>query len=245
VDATSSFFDWSSDFSSFCSIINPSKMDSRKQAKRQFAALLANFCTGDLEIETNNGAQIKLDLDTPISCSGLDADTIGELIEEVDDLLAELEGQDLNSVKSRYAAIISCTDAINNGANIATNCDEDSTASGSASGTGTGGSDTSAEPDVDMGMVQLYRAFPNPFATTTQFAYEVEAEAGADVEITVYNVAGREVRKLVSGFQPGGRQFTAWDGRDDAGVMMTRGVYFVRTVIAGQKAPVQRLLFVR
>jgi len=96
-----------------------------------------------------------------------------------------------------------------------------------------------------MGMVQLYRAFPNPFATTTQFAYEVEAEAGADVEITVYNVAGREVRKLVSGFQPGGRQFTAWDGRDDAGVMMTRGVYFVRTVIAGQKAPVQRLLFVR
>ena len=250
VDATSSFFDWSNDFSSFCSIINPSKMDQRKQAKRQFAALLANFCTGELELITNNGAEIRLDLDTPISCSGLEADTSGELIDEVDDLLAELEGQNLSNgaVKAKYAAIIGCTDAINNASNIPTTseCEHQGTTSGSSSGTGTGGSDTSAdEPEVDMGMVQLYRAFPNPFATTTQFAYEVEAEAGAQVDITVYNVAGREVRKLVSGFQSSGRQFTAWDGRDDAGVLVTRGVYFVRTVIAGQKAPVQRLLFVR
>jgi len=92
--------------------------------------------------------------------------------------------------------------------------------------------------------VELYRAAPNPFSSTTQFAYEVTGEQ-ASVDITVFNVAGRQVRKLVSSTQPAGRYIATWDGKSDDGVSLTRGVYFVRTVIAGSKAPVQRLLFIR
>ena len=73
----------------------------------------------------------------------------------------------------------------------------------------------------------------------------MEQEAGADVEVTVYDVAGRQIRKLVTGLQTAGRQVATWDGRSDAGVTVTRGVYFVRTVINGSSAPVQRVLFVR
>jgi hypothetical protein len=241
IDNTSSFFDWSNDFDGFCAVINPPKqMDSRKQAKRQFAALLANYCTDQLDLTPNNGADILLDPDTPVNCAGLEARTIGELIDEVDELLAELEGMNLadNAVKAKYGAIISCVDDINNGRTIPT------TSTCEHGGTETSGS-SSDDQWIDVASAELYRSFPNPFSGTTQFAFEVESEAGAQVEIAVYNVAGREVRKLVTGFQPSGRQFATWDGRNDQGAMVTRGVYFVRTVIAGRKAPVQRLLFVR
>ena len=67
----------------------------------------------------------------------------------------------------------------------------------------------------------------------------------ASVDITVYNVAGRQIRKLVGTTQPAGRYTATWDGKSDDGVSVTRGVYFVRTIIAGSKAPVQRLLYIR
>ncbi|MEO6029058.1 MAG: FlgD immunoglobulin-like domain containing protein, partial [Candidatus Binatia bacterium] len=239
VDDVSSFFDWASgDFNSFCAIVNPpSPMDQRKQAKRQFAVLLANYATDLLNLTPNNGAELLLDASTPVSCAGLNARTIGELITEVDLLLATLEGQDLTQVKARYGDIISCTDAINNGLTIPTtaNCEHGSDTSGSQSG---------GDPSIDAVNTQLYRAVPNPFASVTQFSYEVTgAEAGVD--IAVYDVAGRQIRKLVHSTQQAGRYIATWDGKSDDGVSVTRGVYFVRTVIAGTKAPVQRLLFVR
>jgi uncharacterized repeat protein (TIGR01451 family) len=244
VDAQSSFFDWSSDFDSFCRILSPpNPMNQRKQAKRQFAGMLANVCAGQLDLVTSNGAHIVVDPSTPISCPGLEADTIGELIAEIDALLAALESQDLNdpAVKAQYTAIIGCTDGINNGLNIPTASDCEHGGTVEANGLG----DTGASLPLGAANVQLYRAFPNPFTASTQFAFEVESADGADVQVAVYDVAGRQVRKLVSGFQPSGRQFASWDGRNDQGMAVTHGVYFVRTMISGQKAPVQRLLFVR
>jgi hypothetical protein len=48
IDDRSSFFNWSNDFDSFCITVNPPTMNQRVQAKRQFATLLANFCTDQL-----------------------------------------------------------------------------------------------------------------------------------------------------------------------------------------------------
>ena len=73
----------------------------------------------------------------------------------------------------------------------------------------------------------------------------MEDAAGANVDIAVYNVAGRRVKVLATGPQPGGSKYLTWDGTDATGARVPRGVYFVRTVIAGVKAPVQRLLFIR
>jgi flagellar hook assembly protein FlgD len=55
------------------------------------------------------------------------------------------------------------------------------------------------------------------------------------VEIGIYNVAGKVVRTLVDGFQAAGRYQTSWDGRDNSGALVTRGVYFLRAYVGGEK----------
>ena len=80
----------------------------------------------------------------------------------------------------------------------------------------------------------LNKVVPNPFTSSMSFAYEVP-EGGAGVEIGVYNVAGRLVKALVSGPQSAGRQAITWDGRDGSGVQMARGVYFLKSQVAGNR----------
>jgi len=241
IDDRSSFFNWSNDFDSFCITVNPPTMNQRVQAKRQFATLLANFCTDQLNLQPSQGGEIFLPGDTPVHCSGLNATTISQLIDEVDALLASLEGQDLSSdaVKSAYGSIISCIDAINNGVSIPTRIDCAEGTSGSRStgmGVGTPG-------EANGSAVELYRPSPNPFSGTTTFAYRVDGADGATAEITVFDVAGRQVKKLVSGIQATGIHTVTWDGRNDQGSQVQRGVYFVRTVIAGRKEASNRILY--
>jgi len=244
VDDHSTFFNWAAgtDFDQFCRVITPpSPMDQRKQAKRQFATLLANLCASSMNLQPSQGGKIILDPSTPVNCGGLQAKTIGELITEVDNLLAQLEGQNLNSgtVKAQYGAIISCIDAINNGISIPV------TADCSDGGTVTvtdQHSDPSLEASSSPAAIDLYRAFPNPFNGTTSFAYEVRGTE-SPVDITVYNVAGRQVRKLVSSTQSVGIHSTMWDGRTDDGAKVSRGIYFVRTSIGGARENTLRVLY--
>jgi hypothetical protein len=254
IDNTSLFFNWPAgqDFDLFCRNIDPSKpMDQRKQARRQFAAMLANFCTDQLDLTPIRGGVIILDPATPVHCDGFDADTIGELIAEIDALLITLQGQDLNdsAVKARYGQIISCVDGINNGRTIPvrSDCPDGGTDGGTDGADADLGEDTSSsgETEVNGQLVQLYRPSPNPFSGVTHFAYAVNGERESSVEIAVYNVAGRAVKKLVSSVQSPGRYDVAWDGTDDSGVKVTRGVYFVRTLVGGQKMDTMRVLYVR
>ncbi len=244
IDEQSSFFNWSAgtDFEMLCRTLSTSNMTVRVQAKRQFAGVLANVCTDVLNLQPSQGGKIYLDPATAVSCAGLESDTIGELIDEVDAILAELEGMSLNdpAVKHRYGQLISCLDAINNGMNISVR--EDCEHGGTTTPTGDA-TEFGDDASVDAGAsVELYRPFPNPFTGATAFAYKVDASDAA-VDITVYDVAGRQIRKLVSGVQTAGQYTASWDGRNDAGAKATRGVYFVRTIIAGAKANTSRVLY--
>ncbi len=67
----------------------------------------------------------------------------------------------------------------------------------------------------------LDAAYPNPFRETTTFG--VALPAPADVEMTIYDVLGRRVARLLSGPQPAGRQEVRWDA---AG--LPSGTYLVR-----------------
>ena len=243
IDATSSFFNWSNDFDSFCITINPPTMNQRVQAKRQFACMLANYCTDQLNLQPSQGGTIFLPGDTPVHCSGFTSTTIAQLIAEVDALLAQLEGQDLSSgaVKSKYGSIISCLDDINNGRTIATRADCEETG-GTAPSSGRNGVDTNA-PGGQAVSVELYKPTPNPFSGTTTFSYQVNGSDAASTEITVFDVAGRQIRKLVTGVQTAGIHSVTWDGRNDQGVQVQKGVYFVRTMIAGRKEATNRVLY--
>jgi hypothetical protein len=54
------------------------------------------------------------------------------------------------------------------------------------------------------------------------------AHAGR-VQVNVYDVAGRKVRRLADRVFPAGEAKLVWDGTDDAGNKVGRGVYFVRS----------------
>jgi hypothetical protein len=72
---------------------------------------------------------------------------------------------------------------------------------------------------------RLATPYPNPFAESTSFVYNV---FGLDeVRLNVFDLLGRRVRvlDLDSGY---GEQIVRWDGTDDAGWPVPSGVYFVR-----------------
>lgn len=48
------------------------------------------------------------------------------------------------------------------------------------------------------------------------------------VRLAIYDVAGREVRRLLDAERAAGQHTVAWDGQDDAGRRLPSGVYFAR-----------------
>jgi flagellar hook assembly protein FlgD len=50
----------------------------------------------------------------------------------------------------------------------------------------------------------------------------------AYARVAIYNVAGRRVRVLVEQELPAGEQSVVWNTRDDAGRLVTPGIYFAR-----------------
>ena len=243
IDDRSAFFNWASgtDFDMFCRTLSTANMTQRVQAKRQFAGVLANMCTDALNLQPSQGGKIFLDPSTAVSCSGLTSTTLGALVDEVDAILAELEGMSLNdpAVKNRYGQLISCLDAINNGTNISVRSDCEHGGTTTPTGDATEFGD---DASIDAGAsVELYRPYPNPFTGNMSYAFEV---VGADqtVDVSVYNVAGRLVKSLVKTTLPPGRHSATWDGKDEGGARVPSGVYFVRARF-GAELQQQRVIF--
>ena len=69
------------------------------------------------------------------------------------------------------------------------------------------------------GEFTLHNPFPNPFNQSTTIAYEIP-EAG-EINLTVYDVIGREVSELVNGYMTAGLHSAIWDASGRAS-----GVYF-------------------
>jgi hypothetical protein len=68
---------------------------------------------------------------------------------------------------------------------------------------------------------------PNPFARQTEIVFAVPGKS-AEVELTIYDLAGRRVRSLVSDKLPGGVYTEVWNGRNDDGHRVASGLYFYR-----------------
>jgi subtilisin family serine protease len=77
--------------------------------------------------------------------------------------------------------------------------------------------------------------FPNPFTPSAAIACEM-ATSGP-LTLRVYDAFGRRVRSLVDQEVPAGIRAIAWDGADDAGLPLSRGVYFVELRAPDSKAP--------
>ena len=71
----------------------------------------------------------------------------------------------------------------------------------------------------------LSQNYPNPFNPETTIRYDLSSDA--IVSLTVYNIMGQVVRKLVDGESLAAGQYQAvWDGRNESGVGVASGMYF-------------------
>ncbi len=241
VDDKAGIFNWSDDFAGFCATISTDNMSQRVQAKRQFAGLLANVCTGEMGLIASNGDRIRLSTETVVTCGGVSR-TIGALIAAVDAQLQALEGQNiaLESVKSAYSAIITCTDAINNGRGVGTVCPElQASVTSSTTAAGGGAEVSGAAGAFELGEI---RAYPNPFASSVRLSYAV-APQGENVTLGVYDLPGRLVKRLFDGFQAGGAHQSVWNATDAGGARVRTGMYFIRGKV-GERNVASRVMLV-
>nr|AIF20818.1 hypothetical protein [uncultured marine group II/III euryarchaeote KM3_94_C01] len=71
--------------------------------------------------------------------------------------------------------------------------------------------------------------FPNPYATTTQFAFELTSSA--TISIDVYTLGGRRVVSIQEESFSSGYNYINWDGRDAYGERLANGVYLYRLTV--------------
>lgn len=81
----------------------------------------------------------------------------------------------------------------------------------------------------------------NPGLSTT-ISYSLQQSG--KIEITIFDLLGRAVRSLVQGHKLTGRYSVLWDGRNDAGSLVSSGTYFYR-LKAGEAVETQQMLFLK
>ncbi len=73
----------------------------------------------------------------------------------------------------------------------------------------------------------LRQSFPNPFSETVTIGYEIP-DGGREVTLDIYDMQGRKVHTLWSGWRAGGTYSEAWDGHAVDGTPLGAGLYIYR-----------------
>ena len=71
--------------------------------------------------------------------------------------------------------------------------------------------------------VVLHPNFPNPFNPVTTLRYDLPEDAM--VNITIYDMMGRQVKTLINDQQTAGYRSTQWNATNDAGSPVSAGIY--------------------
>ena len=83
----------------------------------------------------------------------------------------------------------------------------------------------------------LLSAYPNPFNPSTTISYYIPT--AGQVDLTIYDIRGREITKLADGYRFTGSHEVRFDG-----TALSSGVYFVR-LTSGSSAATQKLIMVK
>jgi hypothetical protein len=90
----------------------------------------------------------------------------------------------------------------------------------------------------------LSKNFPNPFNPTTTIQYAIPADGAGHVEMVIYNINGQKVRTLVDETKDAGYYHVMWDGRNDAGELVSSGIY-VYQIVSGSFHKNQKMTFIK
>lgn len=87
---------------------------------------------------------------------------------------------------------------------------------------------------------ELVQNYPNPFSSSTAIPYNLNKQS--DIQVTIYDILGREVRNFSVGFQTAGFHNILWDGKSSSGQRVATGVYFYK-LLANGKSQVRKMIF--
>lgn len=111
------------------------------------------------------------------------------------------------------------------------------------------------DPEIEVGRVLLSNAagsvpstyalsqnYPNPFNPSTEISFDLPK--ASQVELSIFNVLGQEVRSLVNRSMEAGQHKIAWDGRNGSGSQVSSGVYFYR-LAAGSFSETKKMMLLK
>lgn len=88
----------------------------------------------------------------------------------------------------------------------------------------------------------LSQNYPNPFNPSTTISYDLPKSI--HVKLVIYNVLGKEVRKLVDATQAAGHHQITWNSKNEAATSVASGVYFYR-IKAGDFEMTRKLMLMK
>ena len=88
----------------------------------------------------------------------------------------------------------------------------------------------------------LYNAYPNPFNPRTTLHYDLPEDAM--VNITIYNMMGRQVKTLLNGSQTARYRIIQWNATNNAGQPVSAGLYLY-TIEAGKFRQTKKMVLLK
>ena len=84
--------------------------------------------------------------------------------------------------------------------------------------------------------------YPNPFNPETNISFSLKKDSS--VELTIFNIKGEKVKKLVSDYLNKGNHSYKWNGTDNYGNSVSSGVYFYK-ISTESKSEVKKMLLLK
>jgi ligand-binding sensor domain-containing protein len=78
-------------------------------------------------------------------------------------------------------------------------------------------------PVQSVQFFSLYQNYPNPFNANTCIKYDLDATG--KIQLSIYNLLGKELRTLVNEHQSAGEHQINWNGTDNSGKEVSSGIY--------------------
>ena len=88
----------------------------------------------------------------------------------------------------------------------------------------------------------LHQNYPNPFNTITTLRYDLPENSY--VNVTIYDMLGREIRTLVNSTQDAGFKSVIWNATNDYGKPVSAGVYLYQ-IRAGEFVQTKKMVLLK
>ena len=89
---------------------------------------------------------------------------------------------------------------------------------------------------------QLYQNYPNPFNPSTLIQFDLPKQG--QVKVYIFSILGKEIAEVTNSMYSAGTHQVEWNGRTNAGVQASSGVYFIR-LEAGSLTDTKKIVLVK